>query len=168
MPSAEDTIEVLVEIPKGSRNKYERDPASGLLRLDRVLYASVHYPAEYGFVIGTRAPDGEPLDALVIVHEPTFPGCVVPARPIGLLDTRDEQGIDHKILAVPIGDPRFDGIRDLGDLEAHWLVEIEHFFASYKLLEGIATDVLGWQGATAARTFIAACRTAAEEPGERW
>jgi inorganic pyrophosphatase len=151
-------VDVLVEIPRGSRNKYEYDAASGRIRLDRVLYSSVHYPTDYGFVLGTRARDGDPLDALVVVEEPTFPGCVVPVRPIGVLDMRDEHGEDTKILAVPLGDPRFTGIVDLADLSPQWLREIATFFATYKTLQAIDTDVRDWRGAEAARAAIAACR----------
>ncbi|HEX9016852.1 MAG TPA: inorganic diphosphatase, partial [Chloroflexota bacterium] len=125
----EQQIEVLVEIPQGSRNKYEYDEATGRIRLDRVLYSSVHYPAEYGFVLETRAPDGDPLDALVLAYEPTFPGCVIPARPVGVLRMRDEKGLDDKVLAVPVGDPRFAEVRDLADLQPHGLAEIENFFS---------------------------------------
>ncbi len=154
----DQAIEVLVEIPQGSRNKYEYDQATGRFRLDRVLYASVHYPAEYGFVLGTRAPDGDPLDAVVLAYEPTFSGCVIPARPIGVLNMVDERGIDHKILAVPVGEPRFDSIRDLDDLNPHWLREIENFFATYKTLEGTVTEVTGWSNAAVALEMIAASR----------
>jgi inorganic pyrophosphatase len=154
----DEVIEVLIEIPRGSRNKYEYDKARGVIRLDRVLYSSVHYPADYGFIPGTLAPDGDPLDVLVIVYEPTFPGCLVPARPIGTLEMRDEHGVDHKILAVPVGDPRFAEVTDLSDLAPHWLREIETFFATYKVLQGVETEVLGWHGATTARELIAACR----------
>lgn len=153
-------IEVLVEIPQGSRNKYEYDPATGRIKLDRVLYSSVHYPAEYGFVMGTHAPDGDPLDALVLTYEPTFPGCVIPARPIGVLQMRDEKGLDDKILAVPVGDPRFESTRDLDDLQPHWLAEIENFFATYKKLEGTETEVAGWLGAPDAHRVIESCRQA--------
>ncbi len=153
-----DTIEVWIEIPRGSRNKYEYDLDTGRFRLDRVLYASVHYPAEYGFIPGTRAPDGDPLDALVLTYEPTFPGCIVPARPVGVLDMRDENGLDQKILAVPTGDPRFDGVNDLDDLQRHWLLEIENFFATYKTLEGTTTEIHGWLKAEAAWEIIAACQ----------
>ncbi|MHB0870473.1 MAG: inorganic diphosphatase, partial [Chloroflexota bacterium] len=134
------------------------DEATGRFRLDRVLFASVHYPAEYGFVPGTRAPDGDPLDALVLTYEPTFPGCVIPARPVGILDMRDEEGIDLKVLAVPIGDPRFEEICDLSDIQRHWLLEIENFFATYKTLEGTVTEVVGWFGADVAEQIIEASR----------
>jgi inorganic pyrophosphatase len=147
-------IEVVIEIPRGSRNKYEFDKQRGVLVLDRVLYSSVHYPTDYGFVTGTLAQDGDALDVLVVVDEPTFPGCHVMARPIGVLDMKDEKGPDKKILAVPVGDPRFDGIRDLADIGAHWLREIENFFQTYKALEDKSTDVVGWEDATAAARVI--------------
>src|SRR3954470_13221384 len=120
---AEQHIEVLVEIPQGSRNKYEYDKARGLFVLDRVLYSSVHYPTDYGFIPDTLAGDGDPLDALVIVNEPTFPGCIIPARPIGMLDSHDDKGDDEKILAVPLGDPRFIHVTSLDHLSPHWLLE---------------------------------------------
>jgi inorganic pyrophosphatase len=151
-------IEVVVEIPRGSRNKYELDKKRGVLRLDRVLYSSVHYPTDYGFISGTLALDGDELDALVVVDEPTFPGCHVVARPIGVLDMRDEKGPDNKILAVPIGDPRFSRIHDLSDIDPHWLKEIENFFQTYKALEDKWTDVVGWEDAAAAGRAIAEAR----------
>lgn len=160
-----DVVDVVVEIPAGSRNKYEYDEAIDRFRLDRVLYASVHYPTEYGFVLGTRAPDGDPLDALVIAYEPTFTGCVVPTRPIGVLDMIDERGRDQKILGVPVGDARFDQVHDLSDLAPHWLREIENFFATYKLLEGKPTEILGWVGAAAARNLILRSRQVAGQQG---
>ncbi len=153
-----DFVEVLVEIPRGSRNKYEYDEERGLIRLDRVLYSSVHYPTDYGFVPGTLAPDGDHLDALIVVEEPTFPGCLLRARPIGTLYMRDERGEDNKILAVPVDDPRFEGVRDLPDLQPHWLREIEVFFATYKTLEGVRTEVLGWDGVEEAWRLIQSCR----------
>ena len=149
-----DLIEVVVEIPRGSRNKYEFDKERGVVILDRVLYSSVHYPTDYGFVPGTLAEDGDPLDALVVVHEPTFPGCHILARPIGVLGMSDEKGPDTKILAVPVGDPRFDSIRDLGDIDQHWLREIENFFETYKQLEDKFTQVIGWQDAAVAEQVI--------------
>src|SRR5579859_7701985 len=151
-------IEVMVEIPRGSRNKYEFDKERGVLVLDRVLYSSVHYPTDYGYVSGTLALDGDALDALVVVDEPTFPGCHIIARPIGVLDMKDEKGPDQKILAVPLGDPRFSSIRDLGDIDPHWLREIENFFQTYKALEDKWTDVVGWEGATAAARAIQEAR----------
>jgi inorganic pyrophosphatase len=156
----EEDAEVLafIEIPRGSRNKYEYDKASGTFRLDRVLYSSVHYPADYGFIPETLAPDGDPLDILVLVQEPTFPGCLVPARPVGGLDMHDEKGSDFKVVAVPVGDPRYAHVHSLADAGEHWPREIETFFATYKLLEGKTTAVEGWHSAAEARQVIAECR----------
>lgn len=151
-------VDVFVEIPRGSRAKYELDKASGHIRLDRVLFSSVHYPADYGFVMDTLAGDGDPLDALVIVEEPTFPGCVVPARPIGTLFMKDSKGEDEKILAVPVGDPRFAHIHRLEDLAPHWQKEIETFFATYKTLEDDAVELKGWHGVDTAWRVIEECR----------
>jgi inorganic pyrophosphatase len=158
--AAPPVIEVFVEIPRGSRNKYEYDEQARQFRLDRVLYSSVHYPADYGFVPDTLAEDGDTLDALVLVEEPTFPGCIIPARPVGLLYMRDEKGSDAKVLAVPIGDPRFAGIHDLRDVPPHWLREIENFFSIYKQLEEKSTDMSGWSDAAEAHRVIAAARQA--------
>lgn len=139
-------VEALVEIPKGSRNKYEFDKTRQCLRLDRVLYSPLHYPTDYGFILNTLAEDGDALDVLIVTHEPTFPGCLVPIRPVGVLDMQDEHGRDQKILAVPAVDPRFSEVEDLASLPRHFLLEIEHFFAVYKALEEKATEILGWQG----------------------
>lgn len=149
-----EVVDVFVEIPRGSRNKYEYDEERKGIRLDRVLYSSVHYPTDYGFVPGTLAEDGDHLDVMVVVEEPTFPGCWLKARPIGALRMRDEKGIDHKILAVPIGDRRFDAIGVLEDLSPHWLREIENFFGTYKTLEGVMTEILGWERAEVAWQII--------------
>src|ERR671917_2229705 len=121
-------ILAFIEIPRGSRNKYEYDHVSHSFRLDRVLYSSVHYPADYGFIPETLGLDGDPLDVLVLVQEPTFPGCLVPARPVGGLDMHDEKGSDFKVVAVPVGDPRYAHVRSLADAGAHWAREIETFF----------------------------------------
>src|SRR5947209_3236754 len=153
-----DAIEVIIEIPRGSRNKYEYDHVSGVIRLDRVLHSAVHYPADYGFVPETLSKDGDPLDVLVLTLDPTFPSCHVVARPIGVLRMVDDKGEDEKILAVPTGDPRFDDINDLGDLHGHWLKEIENFFATYKLLEYKDTELIGWDGANAAGRVIEEAR----------
>jgi inorganic pyrophosphatase len=155
-----EVVEAMIEIPRGSRNKIEYDHVRHVFRLDRVLYSSVHYPTDYGFIPDTLSEDGDPLDVLVLVHEPTFTGCVVPVRPIGVLDMRDEKGPDHKILAVPIGDPRFDEVRDIGHLSAHWLREIENFFQTYKTLEDKFTEVVGWEGVEAAWVVIEAGQAA--------
>lgn len=152
------TLVAFIEIPRGSRNKYEYDERSGRFLLDRVLYSSVHYPTDYGFVVETLADDGDPLDVLVLVQEPTFPGCLIPARPLGGLDMHDEKGSDFKVLAVPVGDPRFDHVQTLADIGDHWLREIETFFATYKLLEPKQTEVLGWHELAETRQAIATCR----------
>ncbi len=152
---SDGAVEAVIEIPRGSRNKYEFDHETGHIRLDRVLYSSVHYPTDYGFVPGTCAPDGDPLDVLVFVEEPTFPGCRVWFRPVGVLLMRDEKGIDEKILGVPVADPRFDGIRDITEVQQHWLAEIENFFATYKVLEEKETRVEGWRDAATARDTLA-------------
>jgi inorganic pyrophosphatase len=139
------TIEVVIEIPKGRRNKYEYDHANGGIRLDRVLFSSVHYPADYGFVPNTHAADGNPLDVLALVDEPTFPGCRMTVRPIGVLVMHDEKGEDEKILAVPVADPRLNEIRDISDVNKHLREEIENSFATYKMLEDKPTEVCGWR-----------------------
>lgn len=142
-----------VEIPRGSRNKYEWDPVRGV-RLDRVLYSPLHYPADYGFLEDTLAEDGDHLDVLVFTFEPTFPGCLVEVRPIGVLDMRDEKGRDQKILAVPVADPRFDEVTELQGVPAHFLREVEHFFAVYKELERKPVEIYGWAGAQAAWRLV--------------
>lgn len=159
MAEAPTTLEVVIEIPKGSRNKYEMDHKGHRIRLDRVLYSSVHYPTDYGFIPETLAEDGDPLDALVIVEEGTFPGCIVQARPIGLLRMTDENGPDTKVLCVAAADPRLDEITDLENLAPHWLREIEAFFDTYKLLEATKEVTLsGWDELPVALTTIEECR----------
>ncbi|HOK53732.1 MAG TPA: inorganic diphosphatase [Armatimonadota bacterium] len=157
VPSEGTTIECVVEIPRGARNKYEFDEHRGIIRLDRVLYSSVHYPTDYGFIPNTLAPDGDHLDILIIVEEPTFPGCYVEVRPIGVLNMIDEKGEDQKILAVPVGDPRFDRVQDIDHISPHWLREIENFFDTYKNLEEAATLIIGWDHAGPARQAIDEC-----------
>ena len=147
-------IDALVEIPKGSRNKYEYDEEGERIRLDRVLYSPLHYPADYGFIPRTLAEDGDHLDVLIVTYEPTFPGCLVAVRPVGVLDMTDEKGRDQKILAVPDGDPRFREVSDLSDLAMHFLAEIRHFFEVYKTLEEKETEIIGWQGADTAGETI--------------
>jgi inorganic pyrophosphatase len=154
----QEPILAFIEIPRGSRNKYELDPVAGHIRLDRVLYSSVHYPADYGFIMETLGGDGDPLDVLVVVQEPTFPGCVIPARAVGGLDMHDEKGSDFKVLAVPVGDPRYAHVATLSDLGSHWSREIETFFSTYKLLEEKTTEVLGWHSAEEALSVIKECR----------
>lgn len=140
------TLEVTVEIPKGSRNKYEYDEERDRIVLDRMLYSSVHYPADYGFVEETLARDGDHLDALVLVGEPTFPGCLIEARPIGVFQMTDEAGPDAKVLCVPPKDPQWNHVDTLADLPPHLLEEVEHFFETYKDLEEKKTSVDGWDG----------------------
>ena len=134
--SAIDTsFPVIVEIPKGSTNKYELDKETGLLRLDRVLYSAVHYPADYGFIPRTYCDDGDPLDVLVLGQEPVFPLTIVEARAIGVMRMRDEKGIDDKVVAVSVRDPSFDGYTDKDQLPAHVLRQLQRFFQDYKVLE---------------------------------
>jgi inorganic pyrophosphatase len=143
-------VEAIVEIPRGNRNKYEYDPATGTLRLDRVLYSSVHYPGDYGLIVDTIGGDGDPLDVLILVEEPTFPGCRVRVRPIGALFMHDAGKLDTKILGVPTVDPRFSEINDLNDLPSHWLTEVKNFFEIYKVLEAKTNAVGEWAGRDAA------------------
>jgi inorganic pyrophosphatase len=147
-------ITVVVEIPKGSRNKYEYDFKRKMVKFDRMLFSAVHYPSDYGFIVDTLAQDGDPLDALVLVWEPTFPGCVIDAKPVGLFKMWDEKGPDEKILCVPILDPLWNYIEDLSDVPPHLLKEIEHFFAVYKDLEEKKTGVEGWEDREAAIKII--------------
>ncbi len=163
MSGSNRVVDAFIEIPRGSRNKYEYDAESGHIRLDRVLHSSVHFPTDYGIIRNTLAPDGDEIDILVIVHEPTFPGCVVDARVIGGLDMSDEKGSDFKVLALPEKDPRFDGIDTLDDLPQHWLLEIQTFFDTYKLLEPKQTEILGWHTARSAWKKIAEAREAYKE-----
>jgi inorganic pyrophosphatase len=140
-----EVIEVVVEIPRGSRNKYEFDEQASVFRLDRVLSSAVFYNFDYGFIEGTRADDGDHTDALLIIDEPTFTGCHVWARPIGVLEMRDEKGADYKVLCVAEADPNQAHIERLEQMRPHRLVEIEHFFETYKLLEDKTVEVLGWR-----------------------
>lgn len=140
-------LNVVVEVPMGSRNKYEMDQRLGRIRLDRTLFTATQYPADYGFVPDTLAEDGDPLDALVLVPQPTFPGCEIPARPVALFWMRDEHGPDAKLLCVPEHDPRHSSIRDVGDVPDYYLNEIKHFFDVYKDLEpGKTAEIGGWEG----------------------
>ena len=143
--NAPELVTTVVEIPRGSRNKYELDKESGLLRLDRVLFSAVHYPGDYGFVPRTLHEDGDPLDVLVQVDEPTFAGCLIDVRPIGVLRMLDRGEPDDKILAVPASDPRQAEYFDIADIPGHFLKEVEHFFHIYKDLEGKRVQVLGWE-----------------------
>lgn len=145
---------MIVEIPKGSRNKYEMDHESGEIHLDRMLFTATRYPADYGFIPDTLAEDGDPLDALALVTEPTFPGCRVRIRPIGVFLMEDQGFADHKILGVPDGDPLWAEAASLADVPVHLLRELEHFFSIYKDLEDKKTAVLGWRSASEAHEII--------------
>ena len=151
-------VRMIVEIGRNSSNKYEFDRDLGLFRLDRALYSPVHYPGDYGFIPGTIAEDGDPIDVLAVVEQPSFPGCLIDVRPIAVLDLVDETESDHKIIAVPKDAPRFDQIRSMEDLAPHLRDEIEHFFTLYKELEGKIVKARGWRGLEEAREAIAASR----------
>ena len=149
-----EEVTAVVEIPQGSRNKYELDKDSGLFRLDRVLYSAVHYPGDYGLIPQTLHEDGDPLDVLVMIKEPTFTGCLIEVRPIGVLKMLDRGEPDDKILAVPVNDPQHGEYFDIADLPAHTLREIEHFFAIYKDLEGKRVEVVGWESSVRAFEIV--------------
>jgi inorganic pyrophosphatase len=151
---APDEINVVIEIPEGSRNKYEYDKTLDIFRLDRALHSAIHYPGDYGFAPQTLALDGDPLDVLVLAIEPTFAGCLVVARPIGLLAMIDEGKEDDKVVAVPVGEPAFDEIYNYTQIFPHTMRKISHFFETYKLLEGKETSVAGWHDAAHARRVI--------------
>jgi inorganic pyrophosphatase len=149
-----DEVTAVIEIPFGSRNKYELDKHTGMLRLDRVLYSAVHYPGDYGFIPRTLHEDGDPLDVLVLVKEETFPGCLIDVRPIGVLKMLDKGEPDDKILSVPLHDPYHEEWFDIADIPAHALKEIEHFFKSYKDLEGKRVEIKGWGKSVEAMRII--------------
>jgi inorganic pyrophosphatase len=154
--STDRTIDVMVEIPRGSRNKYEYDHENHVFRLDRRLFSATFYPADYGFVPDTLAEDGDPLDALVLLDEPTFPGCMVESRPVGVFWMTDEKGPDAKIICVACGDPMWESVRRLEELPPHLTFEIAHFFEVYKDLEPHKrTEVAGFDGVDAAWEEIA-------------
>lgn len=148
--NAPEIVNVVIEVPRGSSNKYEYDQATGAMKLDRVLYAAMRYPGDYGFIPSTLGGDGDPLDAVVLSTYPFLPGVVVEARVIGMLEMTDDKGKDEKILAVPAQDPRFKDIEKLEDVASHTLAEIEHFFLEYKTLEGKKVLSEGWQNRDAA------------------
>ena len=166
--SSDGNVNVFVEIPKDSQNKYEYDEDLGMIVLDRTLHSSVHYPTDYGFVPGTRGADGEPLDAMVMVDKSTFPGCLVEARIIGVLTIEfSSGGPEQKLLGVPMREPRFAEYDDVSDVPVHLLREIEHFFEVFKDLEGSDIGVLGWEGAQEAQELLdEAIRTGEESEEE--
>ena len=152
-----NVVNALIEIPLGSRNKYEFNSKTGRIHLDRVLYSAMSYPAEYGHIENTLAPDGDPLDILVIAREPTFPGCVVPARVLGYLSTRDNGKEDYKLIAVADCDPRFDHVQTLEDLASYILSEISNFFQNYKVMQNITVEVGEYHGLEDAIRVIEEC-----------
>ena len=152
-------VVAVIEVPRGSRNKYEADHDSGTIWLDRMLFTATQYPTDYGFIPDTLAGDGDPLDVLVLLDEPTFPGCHIHARPIGVLRLRDEKGQDDKVLCVPATDPRWTSYAELSDVPGFLLDEIEHFFDVYKMLEPAKNSVTrGYEGLEAAYREIEASR----------
>lgn len=152
-----EEINAIVEIPKGRRSKFEVDKKTGLMKLDRYLYSSAHYPGDYGFIPQTLAEDGDPLDVIVMVNEPTFPGCLIEARPLGLFRMTDKGDNDFKVLAVPSYDPIFAEYKNLWRVPPHFLREVEHFFATYKQLEDAEVVTMGWEQADAAHREIESC-----------
>jgi inorganic pyrophosphatase len=148
-------FDVTIEIPKGSRNKYEVDHLTGRLKLDRTLFTATRYPADYGFIDGTLGEDGDPLDALVLLDEPTFPGCLIRCRAVGMFHMRDEAGGDDKIMCIPAGDPRLEHLKDLHDIGEFYRLEIQHFFETYKDLEpGKSVEGAHWAGREEAEAEI--------------
>jgi len=152
-------VEVIIEIPKGQRNKYEMDHATGRIRLDRLLFTSTRYPSDYGFIEETLGGDGDPLDALVLLEEPTFPGCLITARVIGMFKMRDEKGPDEKVLCVPAHDPRVKHLQNITDVPEFERLEIQHFFEVYKDLEpGKSVEAARWADRAAAEIEVEASR----------
>jgi len=159
-------VEVTIEIPKGQRNKYEVDHATGRIRLDRMLFTSTRYPSDYGFIEDTLADDGDPLDALVILDEPTFPGCLITCRVIGMFRMRDEMGLDDKVLCVPATDPRMEWLREISNVPEFDRLEIQHFFEVYKELEPGKSVAGGeWASRADAEEAILAARKRAVAAG---
>lgn len=159
-------INVLIEIPARSKNKYEFDKDLEAFALDRVLYSSVQYPYDYGFVPNTLADDGDPLDGMVLIDQPTFPGCVIAARPIGMLEMIDGGDRDEKILCVPDKDPRYAEVKSLQDVAPHRLDEIAEFFKTYKNLEKKVTEILGWKDVAEVKPLVEKCIAAGSQSGK--
>ena len=155
-----NVVNALIEIPLGSKNKYELDEKTGRIKLDRVLYAAMIYPAEYGILEHTLAPDGDPLDILVICSEPTFPGCIVPARVLGCLTMVDDGKLDYKLISVVDCDPRYADVKELEDLSPFVLKEISNFFANYKVLQNVTVEVGEYLNKAQALEIIEKCRKA--------
>ena len=154
----ENVVNALIEIPLGSKNKYELDEKTGRITLDRVLYASMIYPAEYGIIEETLAPDGDPLDILVVCTEPTFPGCMVPARVLGYLKMFDGGKLDYKLISVVDCDPRYEDVTELEHLSPFVLKEIANFFGNYKVLQGVTVEIGQYHGKADAVRIINECR----------
>jgi inorganic pyrophosphatase len=167
MTDGDDPLLCFVEIPKGSRNKYEWDEEAGAIMLDRFLFSSMVYPTDYGFIPNTLAEDGDALDAMVCVSEPTFPGCVIPVKPIALFRMEDDKGVDDKVLCVPISDPAWSTLENLDDLPNQLAQEIEHFFSVYKDLEQKKVKVDGWHSREAAIEEIETARGRYREKGQQ-
>ncbi|MCZ2078065.1 MAG: inorganic diphosphatase [Bryobacterales bacterium] len=157
-PECPELVRAIIEIPKNSANKYEYDGKLELFRLDRSLYSPMHYPGDYGFIPGTLAEDGDPMDVLVLVQEPSFTGCMIEVRPVGILNMVDDQEGDQKVLAVPNRNPRYNQIHTMDQIFPHVRREIEHFFGIYKELEGRVTTMQGWGGPREARKAIVESR----------
>jgi inorganic pyrophosphatase len=153
-PMSGAPVHCLVEIPKGSRNKYTWDEELGAIKLDRFLFTSVVYPTDYGFIPGTRSPKGAPLDAIVCVSAATFPGCMIEVRVIGVFRTKDEAGQDDKLLCVPCDDPNWSHMEELDDLPGQLRGEIEHFFSIYKVPEGKDVEIQGWESREVAEQLL--------------
>ena len=153
-----DEVNAVIEIPRGDTNKYEYDKELHVFRLDRNLYSPVHYPGDYGFIPSTLSLDGDPLDVLVLVDAPSFTGCLMVVRPIGVLKMIDQGKEDEKILAVGLNNPIFKDVSDYQELYPHVVREIEHFFSMYKELEAKATRIVGWEDAPKAREIVNECR----------
>jgi inorganic pyrophosphatase len=160
-----DSLHCLVEVPKGSRNKYEWDERLRAIKLNRFLFSSVVYPTDYGFIQGTLTEKGTPLDAMVCVAAPTFPGIVIPVKAIGVLRSRDEAGQDDKVLCVPHEDPSWNHMEELEDLPQTLRTEIEHFWSIYKEPEGKPVEIQGWEGRTVATEVIEAARRRKADAG---
>ena len=156
----ENVVNALIEIPLGSKNKYELDEKTGRIKLDRVLYAAMIYPAEYGIIEHTLAPDGDPLDILVICSDPPFPGCMVPARVLGCLTMVDDGKLDYKLISVVDCDPRYADVKELEDLSPFVLKEISNFFANYKVLQNVTVEVGEYLNKSQALQIIEQCRAA--------
>jgi inorganic pyrophosphatase len=156
-------LHCLIEIPKGSRNKYEWDPDLQAIKLNRFLFSSVHYPTDYGFITETIGPHGDALDALVCVSAATFPGCLIEVRPVGVLRMTDEEGQSDKLVCVPTDDPDWEKVEELDDMSSQLRTEIQHFYSMYKEPEGKHVDVQGWDDAAAAAEAIQKGRKAYQE-----